>query len=157
MIIDNKTRYYLYSGTVGWTGSKGFESFYPEDLPEEWRLAYYNTQFRCTYLPLEVWTKLTEPEITVLLDETQGGFRFVLESPKEEEKYTYNIINKIRIKCVVEDEVDIHWLEPGISMRELAKIMQSAINTGHPLYLISREADLVLLRQVNELIEVLGT
>lgn len=156
MVIDNRKNYRLYSGTVGWLGNKELDAIYPEDLPEEWKLAFYNTQFRCVYIPINIWTKFAEPEIGALLDEVQDDFRFILESPKNNEPKNINIINKFRDKYVIEDEVDIHWLTPGTSMRDLAKIMQSAINSGCPLYLISRETDLALLRQVNELIEVLG-
>jgi hypothetical protein len=132
------------------------DAIYPEDLPEEWRLAFYNTLFRCVYLPVDIWTKLTELETDALLDEVQDGFRFILESPKKYDPIYDNIINKLQDKYVMEDEVKIHWLVPESSMRELAKIMQSAINSGYPLYLISRETDMSLLRQVNELMEVLG-
>ena len=156
MIINNKTNFYLYSGTIGWAGNKGLDAIYPEDLPEEWRLAFYNTLFRCVYLPVDIWTKLTELETDALLDEVQDGFRFILESPKKYDPIYNNIINKLQDKYVMEDEVKIHWLVPESSMRELAKIMQSAINSGYPLYLISRETDMALLRQVNELMEVLG-
>jgi hypothetical protein len=156
MIINNKTNFYLYSGTIGWTGNKELDAIYPEDLPEEWRLAFYNTLFRCVYLPVDIWTKLTELETDALLDEVQDGFRFILESPKKYDPIYNNIINKLQYKYVMEDEVKIHWLVPETSMRELAKIMQSAINSGYPLYLISRETDMSLLRQVNELMEVLG-
>jgi len=156
MVIDNKTSFYLYSGTVGWTGNKEIDVIYPEDLPDEWRLAFYNTQFRCVYLPFDIWAKFTEPEIGALLDGVQEGFRFILESPKNNYPINKNIIKKLHGKYIMEDEVKIHWLVPGTSMRDLAKIMQSAINSGYPLYLISREADMALLRQVNELMEVLG-
>lgn len=156
MVIKNKANYYLYSGTVGWMGGKELEVFYPQDLPEEWKLAYYNTQFRCVYLPVDIWAKFTEPDIAALLDEVQDDFRFVLESPKGKNHENISIIKKLGCKFVMENEVNIHWLAPGTSMRDLAKIMQSAINSGYPLYLISRETDLALLRQVNELMEVLG-
>ena len=156
MVINNKTNFYLYSGTVGWADNNELDVIYTEDLQEEWKLTFYNTQFRCVYLPFNIWAKFMEAEVGALLDEVQDGFRFVLESPKENGPLNVNLINKFGDKCVMEGEVDIHWLAPGTSMRDLAKIMQASINSGCPLYLISRETDLALLRQVNELIEVLG-
>lgn len=154
MIVCNTASFYLYSGTVGWTGSDQFCAFYPEDMPEDWKLAYYNTQFRCVYLPVNIWAHFKEADISVLHDETRDGFRFVLGRSTENDKIIN--INNLSDKFVAEDEVDLCWLNQTVTMRELAGRMQSAIKTGHPLYLISHDYDWALLRQVNELIEVLG-
>lgn len=156
MIVSNVASFYLYSGTVGWTGNDLFHAFYPEDMPEDWKLAYYNTQFRCVYLPVNIWTDFKGSDIAALHDETRDGFRFVLGDGSENDRNNIININMLSDKFVAENEVDLCWLDQTMILRELARRMQSAINTGQPLYLISRDCDWTLLRQVNELIEVLG-
>lgn len=156
LMSNNEINYCLYSGSLGWVDGKGFDALYPTDLPETWRLAYYSTQFRCVYLPLDIWTKLTDSERSALPGEVPSGFRFVLESTGENGCENINKIKELSDKYIAEYEVEVCWLEPEISIRELAGIMRDAVNAGRPLYLISREADWALLRRINDLIELLG-
>jgi len=41
----------IHIGTRGWQFSDDASGFYPEDLPEDWRLEYYITQFHALELP----------------------------------------------------------------------------------------------------------
>ncbi|MFP5411245.1 MAG: hypothetical protein ACLGG6_09725, partial [Gammaproteobacteria bacterium] len=42
-------------GAVGWEHPHWLGGFYPDDLPPDWMLSYYNTQFQAVYLPAIVW------------------------------------------------------------------------------------------------------
>ena len=46
---------FIYIGAVDWTHFAWRQTLYPEDLPEDWLLSYYNTQFQAVYLPASVW------------------------------------------------------------------------------------------------------
>lgn len=48
------------------------------------------------------------------------------------------------------------WLEEEPNLRELAQRMQKAALSGVPLYITSRDGALTQLRQVSELMEVMG-
>jgi len=73
--MDN---YIVYLGAVGWRQEAWRGGFYPEDLPEDWQLSFYNTQFRCVYLPAEYWRNASDEEVANWLQDTREGFRFVL-------------------------------------------------------------------------------
>ena len=45
----------LLLGTVGWERADWLLTYYPLDLPAEWRLAYYANDCGCVLLPAAVW------------------------------------------------------------------------------------------------------
>jgi hypothetical protein len=55
-----------------------------------------------------------------------------------------------------EGQAKLFWLEGAPDLRDLAQRIQFATRNGTPLYLISRDGDLNQLRQVSELMELLG-
>jgi len=63
----------------GWWDLADHDQFYPDDLPEDWRLGYFANQFRATLLPAEIWTNTKPTTITQWRDEVPAGFRFVAE------------------------------------------------------------------------------
>ena len=40
----------FYTGSAGWEHPQWEGSFYPDGMPPEWRLAFYNTAFPYVYL-----------------------------------------------------------------------------------------------------------
>ena len=67
-------------------GTKGFENplwnaqYFPENCPEEWRLAYYMNDFRVVYLPCTAWFE-SGAQITMIADELDETFELVIEWP----------------------------------------------------------------------------
>lgn len=43
-------------GAWDWQSQLWREAYYPEELPEEWRAAYYANEFRCAGLPADAWS-----------------------------------------------------------------------------------------------------
>ncbi len=66
-------------GARGWSHPGWQSNFYPEDLPEDWRLAYYANIFSMVVIPEPVWAQLSD--IAALRDECADEFRFVVELP----------------------------------------------------------------------------
>ncbi len=62
--------------SYGWDYG-GWSDFYPDDLPDEWRLTYYANEYRGVLVPQERWSRLEDVE--QWRDDVHGGFRFVLE------------------------------------------------------------------------------
>jgi uncharacterized protein YecE (DUF72 family) len=148
--------YYIYYGTVDWAGTDPLQAIYPPDLPLEWVLSYYNTQFRCVYLPYEKWSSATDPDVASWLSDTGPDFRFVLGLPNRPGNVDVRCAARFGERGVLESEVDLVWVEKGQDLRMLASLMQGAIKAAKPLYLISRDGDLTLMRQIRELMPVLG-
>ncbi len=59
-----------------WTGG-----FYPDDLPDDWRLAYYANEFRAVIVPWERASRCTEEEVMAWKEDTHADFCFFLEAP----------------------------------------------------------------------------
>lgn len=68
----------LELAACGWSPADWQRIFYPEDLPEDWRVSYYANEFACVLLPATVWEN---PSIQAAFwqAEVQPDFRFYLE------------------------------------------------------------------------------
>ena len=66
-------------GASGWLHPAWRGSFYPDDLPEDWQLSYYNTRFQAVHLPAAFWQAASPATWAQWLHDTQEGFHFVLE------------------------------------------------------------------------------
>lgn len=56
------------------------EAFYPHDLPEDWRLAYYANAWSCVLVPADY--PLTDDELADWLDDTPEDFHLYFELPR---------------------------------------------------------------------------
>ena len=154
--LKEMVNYSVYLGALGWSHAQWHGDFYPDNLPGDWQLAFYNTQFRCVFLPYSYWREVADAEISCWLQETREEFRFVLELPPEPDEKTMYMVERFGERGVLERQIDIEWLEGEPDLRGLAKRVQMAASGSPPLFLISRDASLAQLRQVGELMEVLG-
>lgn len=70
-------------GTRGWEDPAWNGSFYPEELPPDWRFTYYSNQLRAVLVPAERWADTTEAEVRDWTEDSDRAFRFVLGVPAE--------------------------------------------------------------------------
>ncbi len=150
------SEYIVYLGAVGWEHGAWQGDFYPEDMPADWQLSFYNTRFRCVYLPFERWRNATDEEVSGWLDDTREGFRFVLGTGRTLDEADRRKAARFGGRGVLEGEAGIAWIEGEADLRDLARRMQTACRGGIPLYLISRDAALKPLQRIGELMQVLG-
>jgi uncharacterized protein YecE (DUF72 family) len=68
-------------GARGWDHPGWHGGFYPEELPADWRLTYYNNLLRAVLVPAETWEEVGDGELRQWAEDTDAGFRFVLELP----------------------------------------------------------------------------
>jgi hypothetical protein len=66
-------------GARGWEHDPWAGSFYPVDLPQEWRLTYYNNEFHTVLVPAEHWADRPPEALAAWPAEVRPGFRFFLE------------------------------------------------------------------------------
>ena len=149
--------YAVYFGAAGWNHPGWLETFYPEDMPEDWRLAFYNTQFRCNYLERAAWAGLA-PEIWAQwAQETQESFCFVLESSGSAE-IDAAAAEAFGGRAVIVDSAQdarLLWFDAASDLRTLAAQVRERV-AGGTVYLISRDADLPRMEQVRTAIELMG-
>lgn len=69
-------------GANGWLHDEWSEQFYPDDLPDEWRLGYYGNEFSVVLVPASYWVQGADA-VTEWLEETDESPRFVCEWPAD--------------------------------------------------------------------------
>ena len=65
--------------TRGWQHPGWEGSFYPEDMPEDWRLAYFANSFPAVLIPGDELAKLDKNTVEEWLEELDDDFVFYLE------------------------------------------------------------------------------
>lgn len=79
----NEVEYSVMIGSCGWEHPAWETSFYPDDLPEEWRMVFYSNEFPVLQLPLSRLLDVSAGELDEWLEDGQEGFRLVVELDAE--------------------------------------------------------------------------
>ena len=160
--MTNSPSYTCYMGARGWEHDDWAGSFYPDDLPADWRLAYYNNFFTCCYLDYPAWGQQPETTLAQWLNDTLPGFRFVLETPARLSAADRARLALLAPRTGLADtaaalQTACMWLPPAPDWRALsAQIRQRAQTPGMPCYLISATQAVADLQQTVTLLEILG-
>lgn len=66
-------------GAYGWLHPHWLNTFYPQDLPEDWRLGYYSNEFNTVLVPASYWQDLHVDVCEGWLDDVHPEFQFFIE------------------------------------------------------------------------------
>lgn len=138
-------------GVAGWEWPAWSEAFYPEDMPEDWRLTYYNTQFACVFLEAARWQRLGQAEWRQWAEDTHDRFLFLLEG---EAGQPVPPELRDRALCLPATDPRILWFDTGSALKALSTDLQQAL--PGPRFLISRDGDIPQLERVRTLLQLLG-
>lgn len=69
----------LAVGARGWEHDGWMASFYPDDLPSSWRLAYYANEFSCVLVPAEQWQCSDPADVAGWAADVPERFLFFVE------------------------------------------------------------------------------
>ena len=69
-------------GTRGWDYENWTKTFYPEQLPNDWRFCYYSNELRSLLVLAETWETVERRDIEQWVEDSDPEFRFILELPK---------------------------------------------------------------------------
>lgn len=141
-------------GASGWEHAAWRGAFYPDDLPEDWQLSYYATQFQAVYLPAASWQGASDATWDAWLHDSHDGFHFVLEQAAGARPAPASA----RVVLATPDWAQLHvwWLDEAPDLRQLAQRIARHAETGEPLYVFSRRGDLGLLEHALTLVQVMG-
>lgn len=145
----------VFVGAVGWLHPSWHGAFYPDDLPEDWQLTYYNTQFRAVFLPYADWSAATPAQLAQWVQDSQAGFRFVLESGPlaAAARRAAEALGGRLGALARRDDPRLLWFDAATDLKTLA---QEIDRREKPLYLFSRDADLTSLERVKTMLELMG-
>lgn len=138
-------------GARGWTWPEWEDGFYPQDMPPEWRLTFYNTQFHCVFLPASEWRGASEEQLRQWAEDTHDQFLFLLEG---EPQAPVPEVLQGKALCLPEQDARITWFDGQSEIRRLADAVQHSLEG--PSFLLSRDGDLAQLERVRTLLGILG-
>ena len=98
-------------GSLGWSFPDWDVSFYPEDIPDDWKLTFYANEFSAVVLPEAVWSGDEFSDIAEMVDELDESFK---------------------VYCLVEtslpDAEQITQIKEGLDQYFAGFIVKSAVN-----------------------------
>ncbi len=141
-------------GAAGWLHPAWRNGFYPEGLPDDWLLSYYNTQFQAVYLPAAVWQTASDATWAQWLDDTQDGFYFVLGAGDAAPAGPAS--TRVVLASPAWEAEHVWWLDDAPDLRLLAQRITRQAASGEPLFVFSRSGNLGLMEQANTLRQVMG-
>lgn len=146
-------------GGAGWDHPHWVGAFYPEDLPPDWRLAYYAHFFGCVLVPPAAWRGAA---LAGWLADTPPDFRFLLEEGAGVEAAA----RLLGARCggVVEaggrlrggPGCELMFSDAAGDLRELARRLKEPRSPGGEVFLVDPGADLRRLRETATLLGLLG-
>lgn len=149
----------VFLGVADWERPDWQAEFYPENLPEEWRIAYYANRFFCVWIGYAAWSALAPAEAERWLAETPDYFRFVLEAPDGAVGEGGSIPDILRPRlgriCPADDPALV-WFDADTDLRGLSAVLQARNLAEGNVFLFSRDGNLARIEQVNSLLQLLG-
>ena len=137
-------------GVAGWERPAWSEAFYPSDMPQEWRLSYYNTQFSCVFLAASVWRLADMATLAAWAEDTHEHFLFLLEQAFPE---ALPACLADRALGIGREDPSLLWVDRQTSLKTLAGHLAAGDTR---LFLVSRDGDLGQIERVRTLIELMG-
>lgn len=118
--------YTVLVGAADWDYDRWQQSFYPEDLPEDWRLGYYGNEFQVVQLRATRLAAAAVEEVEQWVDETQPGFRFLLFLDRAHDAELAARLAILRPKLLALVLPRDGSVEPDASLAELPRIIERA-------------------------------
>ncbi len=119
----------------GWQGGP-WDGFYPEDIPDAWRLDFYANEFFAVVVPWEAWRQADDEELLAWPEQVSDDFRFYWELPEEQGAAAE------RLQRLSEDDnFAAHWggvlaeasqlrIDEPLELRPLREAIEGALEPG---------------------------
>jgi len=91
--MSNKT---LEIGAFGCMHSGWDDNYYPEDLPEDWRLDFYSHHFNVLLMPFADWKQASEDDVEQWLSDVKTDFVFFLQLSQVPDQATIQQLQMIK-------------------------------------------------------------
>ena len=127
-------------GASGWLHSDWQEQFYPEDLPQDWQLAYYGNEFPVVLIREQEWQ---QGEVENWLDETDDLPLFIAELPLSDSQDVLHdaqvYLEKIRrlgercIGIVCQLNVDIDTDDLAVLLKQCNALAPTCVESSEDL------------------------
>lgn len=127
----------LLIGAIGWHNDNWQNGFYPEELPEDWRLGYYSNHLRAVLVPPETW-RSSQANTEEWLQDIYPEFRMVLAWEPGEGDPVASVTRFLQQSGPIADNVDAYLvLLDGPAESQLARAI-SMLSAHRPVSLVGR-------------------
>ncbi|MFK5913260.1 MAG: hypothetical protein QM484_02720 [Woeseiaceae bacterium] len=139
-------------GSCGWKHPEWLDSFYSDDLPDDWQLGFYSNEFPVVYVETEDWL---HSDVLQWTEDVSDSFRFILEISSNillNDKLFAEAINKAKSLedlCLgfviqVEDNIEISHLEKKITLaQEVAPVCVDSMDDFLSKWFIEKQLSTV--------------
>ena len=66
-------------GTMGWLFDSWDSGYYPEDIPQEWKLGYYANELTAVVVPENLWKQAGPEELEAMVEDVHEDFGFYFQ------------------------------------------------------------------------------
>lgn len=168
-------------GAYGWLHLGWQNNFYPNDLPQDWQLAYYANEFSMIVIREQEWAQIED--IAALREDCPADFRFVVELPTALNQDVLAVyidrVQQLGEQCagviIPADQInngtdlpetipyymesEIIKVQTGTSLKQLRVLLETALHASSrsPALLIAEgePPDIELLRSAKIMLELL--
>ncbi len=128
----------LQVGTNGWEHDEWLGVFYPDDLPESWRLDYFSNAFNVVLVPQQAWLSWSQETLQTIAESVGSdfGFYFALHDAFEGGvKNEKTVLQLNAIVSVLGANVlgFVVWSEKAFTLPTLLQRPVTLISTQHRL------------------------
>ncbi|NTV95429.1 MAG: hypothetical protein HGA75_08440 [Thiobacillus sp.] len=149
----------VFLGAANWRYPHWLGAFYPSDMPAEWQLAYYNTQYSCLWLPYQQWSQATPAMIEAWSSDVHAGFRFILEPGQGTiagEQAGPAGFSADQVVFCRADDPELIWFDAGVDLRAISEILCRRAASAGCTYLLSRDGDIATMGKIATLLGILN-
>ncbi|MGD8642686.1 MAG: hypothetical protein PVI15_00275 [Chromatiales bacterium] len=115
----------------GWLHEEWVRDYYPDDLPADWRLAFYANEFAGVLVPADYWSSADWPDTAQWREDVSDRFRFFLEL--DERLLEPELKARLLESVAVLDETLGGVLVPG-GRADVDRLVRDAFGTRAPVY-----------------------
>lgn len=123
----------LQIGTFGWNREEWLGAFYPEGLPEDWRLDYFSNAFRVVLVPFSEWLAWEKEELETFIDAVEGDFYFYFAVTKSLNPQQLTQLQSIATAFGDGAAGVVVWSEEAFTQTELATLPVTLISERYKL------------------------
>ncbi|MCK4743054.1 MAG: hypothetical protein KAT25_04480 [Sulfuriflexus sp.] len=124
-------------GSRGWLHEQWSESYYPEDIPDEWRLGFYANEFNTLLVPWAQWNESIEA-LEEGLEDADDDFHLYLELPDTQQslpKHWHVIADQVKgLVCTQGDASQWVEIAENIGVPLLVEMQNESVFIGYAPY-----------------------
>jgi uncharacterized protein YecE (DUF72 family) len=149
----------LRVGAVGWDHAHWLETYYPHDLPVEWRLGFYANEFPAVLVPQNQWREQWQ-QLADWAEDVPDEFRFYLQgetSDTQQQLYIQQQLGSRFAGMVSATQTDIaliHYNER--SLREWREWLEQKGPQLQAIFLCDSTLSIKQLSDFKSLVELMG-